>query len=66
MRGRSRRVPFAGIRPAGTYPPVLCPVLALVLVAESDSRRWWDGAPTAKTERGEESRRWRDGGDKLH
>ena len=24
-------------------PPAPCPVLAVVLVAESDSRRWWDG-----------------------
>jgi hypothetical protein len=42
-------------------PPVLCLVLALALVAEGDSRRWWDGDPTAKTWRGEESRRWRHG-----
>ena len=43
MRGRSRRVPFAGIRPAGTYPPGTLPGAGLGAGGEGDSRRWWHG-----------------------
>ena len=49
--GRSRGVPFTGIRPAFEYPPPACPVLVLVLVADGDSRRWRDGDPAAEIAR---------------
>jgi hypothetical protein len=48
-------------RPAEHTPPVLCPV-ALVLVADSNSRRWRDGDIMPRLSEQMENGRWRYGG----